>query len=398
MQTLGLGTAQTDGGSSAGAGTFYKFTRRGLLFDLALTDASLVRNEGVCSDGVYIYVVAHPAKKLARMLIVPPYTVTVLDLGALNSAFSSPLGAFCDGRYVYVSGHVGGTLPKGNCLMARVDVQNFAAGGVTWLELAAVLPDGFNSSGVGCAFDGRYGYSLVLDNTAPHPAGLTYIVRHDTVNFTTDALQFLTFPTPVAPNRTVLAAMCTDDDYLYTLTYIWNGVVPAAPNQLTTPAADYMLSRVRLSDFSWVDHTVLGFGPLAATGMFTDGRFLWVSPSNGFTMKRIDCKGWAANAPIRFDEVDITSQDSTLGGFTNGAQPFARGRYGYFGPSVYSKVMRVHLQDFGRYDICDLADTDVDAATSSYASMCQDSTGGLWLVAGNLNKSKIIKLRMDNFL
>jgi hypothetical protein len=136
------------------------FTTGGVtVLDLATVDSGLKGFQGGFTDGRYGYFVPYDngvrSGKVARVDLQNFTTVgvTVLDLTAVDSDLKGFIGGFSDGRYAYFVPYSNGSyIGKA----ARVDLQNFAAGGVAEVDLAAL--DGNLKGFAGGFSDGRYGY------------------------------------------------------------------------------------------------------------------------------------------------------------------------------------------------------------------------------------------------
>ena len=134
--------------------------------DLAAVDSDLMGFAGGFTDGRYGYFVPNyngsESGKIGRVDLqnFTPAGVTWLDLAAVDSGLKSFYGGFTDGRYGYFVPHKNNGSYSGK--VARVDLQNFTAGGVTWLDLAAM--DSGLKGFVGGFTDGRYGYFVPYNN------------------------------------------------------------------------------------------------------------------------------------------------------------------------------------------------------------------------------------------
>ena len=364
-------TTGFDVGGIVGEGPlpFSPFTSYAQQYDLTASNANMTRIQGICTDGTYVYFISHTTGYLAKVLATDPTSITAtLNLTGINPNFVAPLGMFCDGRYVYVSAHTGGA--TNSTVVARVDIQNFTTGGITFLDIGTGLPN-FNTIGIGMVFDGRYGYAMIgIAQAAGSPL---YLARFDTTNFTTGGVSQITLTTPAFPYCELMVSFAIDGVYIYLQTFTWDTTNPSNP-------VPYNITRVRLSDFTKVDTVSIGTAALSSNGMFFDGRYLWVSPTIGIPMQVMDTFNWP-NART----FDISATDATLSRFANGSNAFVRGRYGYFAPVTNTKVLRVDIDNPGSYAVCDLVNTDASAASNFYANMarvgdfiflCSDKTGG----------------------
>ena len=136
------------------------------MLDLATVDPGLVGFAGGFTDGRYGYFVPYSNVgadgKVARVDLQNFNIggVTVLDLTMLDPAPEGFWGGFTDGRYGYFIPRSNGA-PDGK--MARVDLQNFTTGGVTWFDLATM--DAGLVGFWGGFTDGRYGYFVPTQNS-----------------------------------------------------------------------------------------------------------------------------------------------------------------------------------------------------------------------------------------
>jgi hypothetical protein len=140
------------------------FTPSGVsVLNLAAVDGDLAGFSSGFTDGRYGYFVPYMnnsgySGKVARVDLsnFTASGVTVLDLGAMSSNLTGFTGGFTDGHYGYF-------VPYHGSALARVDLANFTPSGVTtrltW----------FSNFG-GSFTDGRYGY-LVPYYSAGNPDG-----------------------------------------------------------------------------------------------------------------------------------------------------------------------------------------------------------------------------------
>jgi len=136
---------------------------------------------GGFTDGRYGYLVPYINSVVARLDLQNFNTggVAALDLAAVDSRLKGFEGGFTDGRYGYFVPHHNGDWSG---LVARVDLKNFTAQGVTMLDLTAVDSDlkGF----WGGFTDGRYGYFVPHNNSNYFGK----LARVDLLNFTTSGV------------------------------------------------------------------------------------------------------------------------------------------------------------------------------------------------------------------
>ena len=154
------------------------FTTGGVtVLDLAAVDPELVYMLSGFTDGRYAWLVARGGRgKVARVDLSNFTTsgVSVLDLATVDASLVRFMGSFSDGRYGYILTYdtpTGGYAGK----VARLDLANFSASGVTVLDLTTV--DTELRGYIGGFTDGRYGW------LAPYQG--TKAARIDLANFTT---------------------------------------------------------------------------------------------------------------------------------------------------------------------------------------------------------------------
>ena len=112
-----------------------------------------------------------------RTFFYPLLQAQSVDLGAVDSGLKGFTGGFSDGRYAYFVPFYDGSGYSGK--VARLDLQNFAAGGVTLLDLS--LMDGGLKGFSGGFTDGRYGYFVPSYNGS---GASGKVARVDLQNFT----------------------------------------------------------------------------------------------------------------------------------------------------------------------------------------------------------------------
>jgi hypothetical protein len=175
----------------------------------------------------------------------------------VNSFLKGFNGGFLDGRYGYFVPYNNGMFYHG--VVARVDLQNFAAGGVTWLNLATVDSElaGFTSGFT----DGRYGYFVPYQNNS----GISgKVARVDLKNFTTSGVTVLDL---AAINSALkgFAGGFTDGNYGYFLPFYGD-----------------LVARVDLKNFTTSGVTMRSTWFSKWGGGFTDGRYGYFAPFTAF--------------------------------------------------------------------------------------------------------------------
>ncbi len=238
-----------------------------------------------------------------------------LDLGAVNASLKGFFGGFTDGRYGYFVPNYNGAESG---LVARVDLQNFASGGVTSLDLGAVNAGlkGF----YGGFTDGRYGYFVPYYNGSAH-SGL--VARVDLQNFASGGVTSLDLGAVNAGLKGFIGGF-TDGRYGYFVPN-YNG-----------SAHSGLVARVDLQNFASGGVTSLDLGAVNASlkgfyGGFTDGRYGYFVPNyNGSAhsglVARVDLQNFASGGVT---SLDLGAVNASLKGFYGG---FTDGRYGYFVP------------------------------------------------------------------
>lgn len=161
-----------------------------ITLDLTTVDSGLKDFRGGFSDGRYGYLVpgnnGAPSGKVARIDLQNFNSggVSMLDLGTVDGALKGFQGGFTDGRYAYFVPDINGNLSG---KVARVDTLNFASGGVSSLDLAAV--DSRLKGFRGGFTDGRYAYFAPDNNGAP--SGV--VARVDLNNFSATGVSLFDF-------------------------------------------------------------------------------------------------------------------------------------------------------------------------------------------------------------
>jgi hypothetical protein len=334
--------------------TYYYPLYQAQFVDLAAVDSELKGFWGGFTDGRYGYFVPNnnfSSGNVARvdLLNFTEGGVTSLDLAIVDSDLSGFSGGFTDGRYGYFVPYFNGT-PFGK--VARVDLQNFAVGGITVLDLAST--DGNLKGFRGGFTDGRYGYFAPFDNG--HSSGK--IARVDLQNFTVGGVSTLDLTLVDSDLKGFLGGF-TDGNYGYYVPY-WNG--SSFGKVARVDLQNFASAGVTVLDLSAVDNSLKGF-----YGGFTDGRYGYFVPlynGSGYFGKvaRVDLQNFNLGGVT---VLDLEAIDSGLTGFIGG---FTDGHYGYFVPNyndsgIHSgKVARVDLQNFttGGVDFLDLTTVDSD--------------------------------------
>jgi hypothetical protein len=254
------------------------FTTGGVtILNLQAIDSALAGFYGGFTDGRYGYLYSFynttgPSGRVVR-IDLHNFTaggVTVLNLASIDAELVGHTGGFTDGKYAYVFG--GGYSPV-NGKVARIDLANFTAGGVTVLDLATINPSlkGF----VGGFQDGRYGYLVPYNNGTAHGN----LVRIDLGNFSAAGVTSVDVAS-VDPALAGFSGGFTDGRYAW--------LVPFNGNKAArVDLANFGTSGVRAVDFATIDPALTGF-----SGGFSNGKYGVMVPSyklavSGFYQKAV---------------------------------------------------------------------------------------------------------------
>jgi len=305
------------------------------VLDLTAVDSGLKGFHGGFTDGRYGYFVpfdngSGASGKVARVDL-QDFTssgVITVSLGLVDSGLKGFIGGFTDGRYGYFVPNNNGSLSG---KVARVDLQNFATGSVTPLDLAIVDPGlkGF----AGGFTDGRYGYFVPNYNGAYSGK----LARVDLHNFTTGGVTMLNLATVNSGLQGFVGGF-TDGRYGYFVP--WNNGTGQSGLVARVDLQNFTASGVTALDLATLDSGLKGFN-----GGFSDGRYGYFVPTyNGSSISgkvaRVDLQNFTASG---VEALDLGALDPLLKGFMGG---FSDGRYGYFVPNAngsYGKVARIPL-------------------------------------------------------
>jgi hypothetical protein len=372
--------------------TFYSPLLQAQSVDLTAVDAGLTGFSGGFTDGRYGYFVpgsngagAYPSK-VARVDLqnFANGGVTVLDVHTADAGLAGFVGGFTDGRYGYFVPNNNGTGPDGK--VARVDLQNFTTGGVTALDLASVDPGlkGF----AGGFTDGRYGYFV-----PNYSGGITEsgkVARVDLQNFTTGGVTVLDLASVDAGLKGFTGGF-TDGRYGYFVPVI-NGPNTYDGKVARVDLHNFTTGGVTALDLAAVDASLIGF-----TGGFTDGRYgFFVPHGNGGEsgkVARVDLHNFTTSGVT---VLDLTTVDAGLKGFAGG---FTDGRYGYFVPDYYccvfhGKVARVDLRDFTASGVTALDLAAVDPALVGFYGGFTDGRYGYFVPWNNYTSGKVARIQL----
>jgi hypothetical protein len=309
-----------------------------------------------------------------RTFYYPHLQVQSLDLMAVDSDLRGFAGGFSDGRYGYFVPNFQGNFGK----VARVDLQNFAAGGVTELDLTTV--DGDLKGFAGGFSDGRYGYFV------PNHNGSYFgkVARVDLQNFVSGGVTVLDLTT-VDSDLKGFHGGFTDGRYGYFVPYAiaignYSGKVARVDLQ------NFVSGGVTVLDLTTVDRSLKGFW-----GGFTDGRYGYFVPDYYGKVARVDLQNFAAGGVTA---LDLATVDSALKGFFGG---FSDGRYGYFVPYSYGKVARVDLQNFTAGGVTALDLTAVDSGLKGFIGGFTDGRYGYFVGNNSYSAGKVARVDLQNF-
>jgi len=321
---------------SDGAGTMMGRVVRVNIDKLALTDTATVDVAAVdpsargfyggFTDGRYGYLAPYQNSsggtkhgRIARIDLQNFATggVTILNLQSIDADLAGFHGGFTDGHYGYFVPLQNNTAAFGK--FVRVDLSNFTTGGVTVLNLAAFDPDlVYFTSGF---TDGKYAY-LVSRNYAHNK-----IARVDLANFTTGGVTVLNL-TAVDPTFGASGGAFTDGNFGYFTT------LDSAPSVYSGKIARVNLSNFTADGVTILDLATVDAGLKGFQGGFTDGRYAWIPPAIGTKGARIDLARFSTSG---VSVIDLASSATTFpSGFTNG-------RHGILVPYGGTKLLRVQM-------------------------------------------------------
>lgn len=249
--------------------------------------------------------------------------VSTLDVATVNPALAGFGNGVTDGRYGYLLPYYNNSGPSG--VIGRVDLRNFTAGGVTSLDLASV--DATLVGGGPGFVNGGYVY-MAVNGYSPPTVGK--LVRVAIGNFTPGGVTVLNLAASGA-GLSGFSAAVTDGRYGYLIPYNdgnWQGKLVRI--DLATFAVAGVL------DLATIDPALVGFG-----GGFTDGHYLYLAPYQNRKAARVDLSTYAIGDVEVMDLLQLdAAAHSYYGAFTNG-------RYGVFVPYAQgggaAKVLRFQL-------------------------------------------------------
>lgn len=249
--------------------------------------------------------------------------VTALDVATVNPALAGFGGGVTDGRYGYLLPYFNNSGPSG--VVGRVDLRNFASGGVASLDLASV--DASLVGGGPGFVAGGYVYMAV---NGYNPPTVGKFVRVAIGNFTPGGVTVLDLAAS-APGLSGFSAALSDGRYGYLVPYN-NGT--SQGKLVRIDLATFTVAGVL--DLAAIDPDLVGFG-----GGFTDGHYLHLAPYENRKAARVDLSTFAASDVEVMDLAQLDgAAHSYYGAFTNG-------KYGVFVPhptsGTASKVLRFQL-------------------------------------------------------
>ncbi len=259
--------------------------------DLTSVDAGLKGFIGGFTDGRYGYFVPFLndgySGKVARVDLQNFTTggVTSLDLASVDPGLRGFQGGFTDGRYGYFVPFYNGSARSGK--VARVDLQNFTSGGVTSLDLASVDAGlkGFN----GGFTDGRYGYFVPNGNNSG-PSGK--VARADLQNFTAGGVSWLDMASTDAGLKGFFGGF-TDGRYGYFVPFYINGAFSGKVAR--ADLQNFTTSGVSWLDMASTDAGLTGFFGGFTDGRY--GYFVPNSVNSGWSGKVARVQLFSNGAP-----------------------------------------------------------------------------------------------------
>lgn len=370
----------------------YQPASRPWVLDLAAVPSAHANNcfAGGFTDGTFAYLVQYAecnANKIGRMFRIRLDTfsvadTTILDWSSVDATAAGYIGGFTDGRYGYAVPYNNNAGNTKHGKLVRVDLQNFAAGGVSIIDLANVNPAlvGFFGGFTG----GRYGYLVQyadnsglagriarvdLESFAANANSVKFVdlaatdgtlkgfyggftdgrygyvtasagklARFELANFPNGAVSVVDL-TAIDPTVRSFTGGFTDGHYGYLVPYADAGGGFNNSKFVRVNLANFSASGVSILDLANVDPALKGFN-----GGFTDGRYAWLAPGLGGTKAaRIDLADFS---PSGVTAVDFATLDPLLNGFFGG---ISNGRFGvfvpyYHGPSATGRSQAVRLQ------------------------------------------------------
>jgi len=288
--------------------------------DLATVDPNLKGFLGGFSDGTYSYLVPYEDSvahhgNVARIDLndFSSSGVSSLDLTTVDPSLKGFYGGFSHGTYGYFVPYYNGAF---HGKVVRIDLTNFAASGVSYLDLATV--DANLKGFVGGFTDGTYGYFVPFKDSVAHHGN---VARINLTDFSASGVSYLDLTT-VDPNLKGFRGGFTDGTYGYFVPY-QDSV--AHGNVARIDLTDFSASGVSYLDLTTVDANLKGF-----IGGFTDGTYGYFVPWNDGTehgnVVRVDLTDFSASG---VSNLDLTTVDANLKGFIGG---FSDGTYGYLVP------------------------------------------------------------------
>jgi hypothetical protein len=308
-----------------------------------------------------------------------PYTPLMhpmfLDLAAVSSMLKGFIGGFTDGDYAYLVPNYDG----GSGVVARVDLDNYTASGVTMLNLASVNPalTGF----YGGFTDGIYGY--FVPNTYP------LLARVNLSNFSVSGVESWNLASK-DPALTGFRGGFTDGLNLYLVPYGGAGSGKIAKVSALTWGDN---NAITILDLATIFPFLVGYN-----GGFTDGHYgyfvpyYWAGGEHGFFV-RVDLSNFTTSG---VQVIDLHAVNSGLAGFASG---FTDGRYAYLVPyhntDDYSgKLARVDLSNFTASGVTFL---DLTTVGSSYKGFAGGFTDGRYAYLVPYNAGVLVRVDLSNF-
>lgn len=226
--------------------------------------------KGGFTDGSYAYLVPYfMANSILVRVNLNDFTttgITYLDVSTGNGGAKGFWGGFTDGRYGYLVPYNNGGWSS---ILTRIDLLNFTAGGITYLDVSSG-----NNAGRGFRggfTDGRYAYLVPNFNDYGYHGTIT---RVDLQTFSTAGLSYLNLASAGNTGAKGFNGGFTDGRYVY--------FVPEYNDTITYHA---ILTRVDIYNFtasgvSYLDVSVGNSGAKGFYGGIVNNSYAYLAPNN----------------------------------------------------------------------------------------------------------------------
>ncbi|HTQ46545.1 MAG TPA: hypothetical protein VMI75_27520 [Polyangiaceae bacterium] len=314
-------------------------------FDVATVDPNAGEFRGAAFDGRYVYFVPYGCPRCADSStlggVVTRYdsqapfadasSWSTFDLTTVDPGATGYVGAAFDGRYLYLAPY--GIDYAYQSLVARFDTQAPFASASSWSTFDTTVVDAGAQGFYGTTFDGRYVYfsPYAHGDGAYNPI----VTRYDTRGSFGAADSWSTFDTSTVDARAVGYFGATfDGRYAYFVPYTSDGSYAGLLARFDT-RGDFTSA----SSWSFFDTRALGVFP---EGALFDGRYVYVVPSGGPSgpsglVARLDTHADFAS-PASWTTFDTSTVNPDAVWFFGGGFD---GRYIYLAPSVGSAMARL---------------------------------------------------------